>query len=176
MSSMLAAGVIEEGKGAWGFFVVLVRKKGGKVRFCVDLRALNKVTIQDVYPLPRIDDALKALSGALWFNTLDLKVTFGQIKMARGDKTKTVFTTKQGLYQFVGMSFGVANAPSTCHRMINVLRGLMWTTCLVHLDDIVVHTRGSIERHVFCVLERLKCAGFILKLKSVCSRRGTWST
>ncbi|KAG3238430.1 hypothetical protein PI124_g16609 [Phytophthora idaei] len=123
MSSMLAAGVIEKGKGAWGFLVVLVRKKDGKVRFCVDFHALNKVTIQDVYPLPRIDDTLKALSGALWFNTLDLKVTFGQVKMARGDKTKTVFT-KQGLYQFVRMSFGVTNAPSTCHRMINVLRGL----------------------------------------------------
>lgn len=166
---MLAAGVIEEGNGAWGFPVVLVRKKDGEVRFCVDYRALNKVTHKDVYPLPRIDETLEALGGALWFTTLDLKSGYWQIRMADGDKPKTAFTTKQGLYQFVRMPFGLTNAPSTFQRMMNsVLRGLTWVTCLVYLDDIVIYTRGGIERHVLelaCVLERLSIAGLTLKLK-----------
>ncbi|KAE8961458.1 hypothetical protein PF011_g29743 [Phytophthora fragariae] len=79
---MLAAGVIEEGDGAWGFPVVLVRKKDGEVRFCVDYRALNKVTKKDVYPLPRIDETLEALGGALLFSTLDLKAGYWQIRVA----------------------------------------------------------------------------------------------
>ncbi|KAE9349463.1 hypothetical protein PR003_g5875 [Phytophthora rubi] len=166
---MLGAGVIEEGNGAWGFPVVLVRKKDGEVRFCVDYRALNKVTHKDVYSLPRIDETLEALGGAVLFTTLDLKAGYWQIRMAEGDKAKTAFTTKRGLYQFVRMPFGLTNAPSTFQRMMNsVLCGLTWSTCLVYLDDIVVYTRGGIERHVLelaCVLERLSVAGLTLKLK-----------
>ncbi|KAE9036535.1 hypothetical protein PR002_g7031 [Phytophthora rubi] len=166
---MLVAGVIKEGDGAWGFPVVLVKKKDGEVRYCVDYRALNKVTRKDVYPLPRIDETLEALGGALLFSTLDLKAGYWQIKMAASDQAKTVFTTKQGLYVFVRMPFGLTNAPSTFQRMMNsVLRGLTWVTCLVYLDDIIVYTRGGIERHVVelaCVLERLAEAGLTLKLK-----------
>ncbi|KAE9301653.1 hypothetical protein PF008_g22691 [Phytophthora fragariae] len=169
VNKMLAAGVIEEGNGAWGFPVVLVKKRDGEVRFCVDYRALNKITRKDVYPLPRIDETLEALGGAVLFTTLDLKAGYWQIRMAAGDKAKTAFTTKQGLYQFVRMPFGLTNAPSTFQRMMNgVLRGLTWSTCLVYLDDIVVYTRGGIERHVLelaCVLERLANAGLTLKLK-----------
>ncbi|KAG3119557.1 hypothetical protein PI125_g1894 [Phytophthora idaei] len=79
---MLAAGAIEEGNGAWGFPVVLVRKKDGEVRFCADYRALNTITRKDVYPLPRIDETLEALGGALLFTTLDLKAGYWQIRMA----------------------------------------------------------------------------------------------
>ncbi|KAE9349611.1 hypothetical protein PF008_g6814 [Phytophthora fragariae] len=124
---MLAAGVIE-GNGAWGFLretfpVVLVKKKDGEVRFCVDYRALNKITNKDVYPLPRIDETLEAVGGTLLFSTLDLKAGYWRIKMADEDKAKTAFLTKQGLYQFVRMPFGLTNAPSTFQRMMNsVLR------------------------------------------------------
>ncbi|KAE9064232.1 hypothetical protein PF010_g28689 [Phytophthora fragariae] len=122
---MLAAGVIKEGDGAWGFPVVLVKKKDGEVRICVDYRALNKVTRKDVYPLPRIDETLEALGGALLFSTLDLKAGYWQIKKAAKDQEKTAFTTKQGLHEFVRMPFGLTNAPSTFQRMMNsVLRGL----------------------------------------------------
>ncbi|KAE9357759.1 hypothetical protein PF008_g3016 [Phytophthora fragariae] len=169
VSQMLNAGVIEEGNGAWGFPVVLVRKKDGEVRFCVDYRALNKVTKKDVYPLPRIDETLEALGGALLFTTLDLRVGYWQVLVAPEDRDKTAFTTKKGLYRFVRMPFGLTNAPSTFQRMMNgVLRGLTWTTCLVYLDDIVIFTRGGIERHVVevaNVLERLSAAGLTLKLK-----------
>ncbi|KAG2789778.1 hypothetical protein PC116_g7695 [Phytophthora cactorum] len=89
--------------------------------------------------------------------------------MAESDKAKTAFTTKRGLYQFVRTPFGLMNAPSTFQRMMNsVLRGLSWLTCLVYLDDIVIYTRGGIERHILevaCVFERLAVAGLTLKLK-----------
>ncbi|KAE9226437.1 hypothetical protein PF004_g11636 [Phytophthora fragariae] len=169
VEQMLGAGVIEEGQGAWGFPVVLVKKKDGEIRFCVDYRALNKVTKKDVYPLPRIDETLEALGGALWFSTLDLKAGYWQILVAPDDRDKTVFTTKNCLYRFVRMPFGLTNAPSTFQRMMNhVLRGLTWTTCLLYLDDIVVFTRGGLEMHVVelaSVLERLAMAGLPLKLK-----------
>jgi hypothetical protein len=169
VSTMLRAGVIEEGNGAWGFPVVLVRKKDGEVRFCIDYRALNKVTKRDVYPLPRIDETLEALSGAELFTTLDLRSGYWQISVAPEDRDKTAFTTKAGLYRFIRMPFGLMNAPSTFPRMMNgVLRGLTWTTCLVYLDDIVVFTRGGLERHLVqlaTVLQRLADAGLTLKLK-----------
>ncbi|OWZ08712.1 LOW QUALITY PROTEIN: hypothetical protein PHMEG_00018702 [Phytophthora megakarya] len=149
VENMLKSGVIEEGNG---FPVVLVRKKDGEVRFCVDYRALNKVTKKDVYPLPRIDETL---GGALLFTTLDLRAGYWQILVAPEDRDKTAFTTKKGLYRFVRMPFGLTNAPSTFQRLMNgVLRGLTWTTCLVYLDDILA-----------AVLERLERAGLTLKLK-----------
>ncbi|KAG3018006.1 hypothetical protein PC120_g10684 [Phytophthora cactorum] len=148
VGKMLNAGVIEEGNGAGGFPVVLVRKKDAEVRFCVDYRALNNITKKDEYPLPRIDETLEALGE---------------------DRDKTALTTKQGLYRFVWMTFGLPNALSTFQRMLNgVLRGLTWLICLVYLDDIVVFTHGGIEQHVLevaCVLERLSAAGLTLKLK-----------
>jgi hypothetical protein len=170
VDTMLNAGVIEEGNGAWGFPVVLVRKKDGEVRFCVDYRALNKITEKAVYPLPRIDETLEALGGALLFTTLDLRAGYWQIGVAREDRDKTAFTTKRGLYRLKRMPFGLMNAPSTFQRMMNgVLRGLTWVTCLVYLDDIIVFTRGGIERHVVelaSVLDRLASAGLTLKLKT----------
>ncbi|KAE9017717.1 hypothetical protein PR003_g13742 [Phytophthora rubi] len=114
---MLEAGVIEDGIGAWGFPVVLVRKKDRKVRFCVDYRALNKVTKKDVYPLPRIDETLEALDGALLFTTLDLRAGYWQIRVAPEDQDKTVLMTRRGFYKFEHMPFGLANAPSTFQRM-----------------------------------------------------------
>ncbi|GMF20951.1 unnamed protein product [Phytophthora fragariaefolia] len=171
VTQMFQAGVIQESNGAWGFPVVLVKKKDGEVRFCVDYRALNKVTKKDAYPLPRINETLGALGGAQLFTTLDLRSGYWQIGVAPADRDKTVFTTKQGLNRFRRMPFGLMNAPSTFQRMMNgALRGLTWLTCLVYLDDIVVYTKGSIERHILelaTVLERLRMVGLTLKLKSV---------
>ncbi|OWZ16706.1 LOW QUALITY PROTEIN: Retrovirus Polyprotein [Phytophthora megakarya] len=166
---ILNAVVIEEGNGAWCFPVVLVKKKDGEIRFCVDYRALNRLTKRDVYPLPSIDETIETLGGVQLFTALDLKAGYWQILVNEEDKDKTAFTTKRGLYRFVRMPFGLTNAPSTFQRLMNnVLRGLTWITCLVYLDDIVIFTRGGIGRHIVevaCVFERLASAGLTLKLK-----------
>ncbi|KAJ0393889.1 hypothetical protein P43SY_007544 [Pythium insidiosum] len=123
---MLKEGVIEMGNGPWGFPVVLVRKKDGSVRFCVDYRALNQVTIKDVYPLPRIDETLESLGGARLFSTLDLLAGYWQIGVAQHDRDKTAFVTRQGLFRFRRMPFGLSNAPGTFQRLMDcVLRGLL---------------------------------------------------
>lgn len=167
VDTMMRNGVIEEGSGAWGFPVVLVKKKDGSVRFCIDYRSLNAITVKDVYPLPRVDETLEALHGAQRFTSLDLHAGYWQLGMAEEDKPKTAFTTRRGLFQFCRMPFGLCNAPSTFQRLMNcVLRGLTWICCLVYLDDVIIFTQGSVARHVVelaVVLERLAEAGLSLK-------------
>ncbi|OWZ02367.1 Retroelement, partial [Phytophthora megakarya] len=172
VDNMLEQGVIELGEGAWGFPVVIVRKKDGSVRFCIDYRALNSVTMKDVYPLPRVDETSEALHGSQRFSSLDLHAGYWQFGVFEPDKPKTAFTTRRGLFQFTGMPFGLCNAPSTFQRLMNcVLRGLAWVCCLVYLDDVVIFTKGFVAQHVVelaVVLERLAEAGLSLKV-SKCS-------
>lgn len=147
--------------------MVLVKKKDGSVRFCIDYRALNAVTVKDVYPLPRVDETLQALHGATRFTSLDLHAGYWQLGVAEEDKPKTAFTTRRGLFQFCRMPFGLCNALSTFQRLINcVLRGLTWVCCLVYLDDVIIFTSGSVAKHVVELaveLERLAEAGLSLK-------------
>ena len=104
---MLELGVIEPANGPWSSPMVLIKKKDGSVRFCVDYRRLNDVTVKDVYPLPRIDDVLDRLGGAKFFTTLDLYKGYWQVPMAEADRPKTAFVTPDGLFQFKRMSFGL---------------------------------------------------------------------
>lgn len=136
---MLQDGIIEESSSPWSSPVVLVTKKDGTTRFCVDYRRLNDITKKDSYPLPRIDDTLSTLSGSTWFSTLDLKNGYWQVDIHPEDKEKTAFSTGTGLYQFTVMPFGLCNAPATFERLMEmVLKGLTWKICLVYLDDILV--------------------------------------
>ncbi|POM64080.1 Hypothetical protein PHPALM_20442 [Phytophthora palmivora] len=168
VDDMLQQGVIEPGQGAWGFPVVIVRKKDESVRFCIDYRALNAVTLKDVYPLPRVDETLEALLGSQRFSSLDLHSGYWQLGVAASDKPKTAFTTRRGLFQYTRMPFGLCNAPSTFQRLLDcVLRGLTWVCCLVYLDDVIIFTKGSVAQHVVelaIVLERLSEAGLSLKV------------
>uniref|UniRef100_A0A5S6QHH5 RNA-directed DNA polymerase n=1 Tax=Trichuris muris TaxID=70415 RepID=A0A5S6QHH5_TRIMR len=165
---MLRQGVIEPAHGPWASPVVLVRKKDGSYRFCVDYRRLNGITYKDAYPLPRIDDTLQLLGGAKWFSTLDLASGFWQVAVHPEDRVKTAFCTPTGLYQFKVMPFGLCNAPSTFQRLMEVILGsLRSTSCLVYLDDIIIHSRTE-EEHVQRLREvfrRLRDAGLKLNME-----------
>jgi hypothetical protein len=144
--------IVRPSRSPWAAPVVLVTKKDGTIRFCVDYRKINAITKKDVYPLPRIDEALDAMHGATFFSTLDLASGYWQVEMDPRDREKTAFISDQGLFEFNVMPFGLCNAPATFQRLMDaVLAGLKWTTCLVYLDDIIIFSR-TFEEH----LDRLR--------------------
>ena len=135
VDKMLEKGYIEPSDSPWASPIVLVTKKDGSTRFCIDYRRLNDVTRKDAYPLPHINETIKTLSGAGWFSTLDLASGYWQVSVAPEDRPKTAFTTRKGLFQWRVMPFGLSNAPATFSRLMElVLRGLNWEHCMVYLD------------------------------------------
>ena len=139
LDKMLELGVVEPTVSPWSSPIVLVKKKDGTIRFCIDLRRVNAVTRKDAYPLPNIGDCLGSLAGADWFCTLDLASGYWQVAMAPQDKEKTAFSTHRGQFAFKRMPFGLTNAPATFMRLMELtLRGLEWERCLVYLDDVIV--------------------------------------
>ena len=147
---------------------MLVSKKDGSQRLCVDYRQLNAVTVKDAFPLPRVDDSLAALSGSRWFSTLDLASGYWQVAMDANTQEKAAFVIPSGLYEWSVMPFGLCNAPSTFARLIElVLKGLHWKICLTYLDDVIVMGRTFEEEleRLEQVFERLACAGLKLKPK-----------
>ena len=161
IEGMLDQGIVEPAEGAWSSPIVLA-KKDGSYRFCVDFCRVNDVTKKDVHPIPRIDDALDSLAGTKLFSVLDLASGYWQVELDPADKEKTAFATPFGLHQFRVMPFGLTNAPSTFQRLMSlVLSGLCWKMCLVYLDDIIIFSQ-TVEEHLQRlaeVLRRLKDVG-----------------
>jgi hypothetical protein len=145
-----------------------VKKKDGTLRFCVDYRKLNDVTVKDAYPLPQIDENRDVLARAKWFSTLDLASGYWQVAMHPEDKEKTAFCMRYRLYEWITMPFGLCNAPGTFERLMErVLRGLQWETLLIYLDDVIIYSKTSEEQitRLESVFERLRVAKLQLKPK-----------
>lgn len=166
LKKMVDAGVIQESVSEWASAPVLIRKRDKSVRYCIDYRALNSVTVKDTFPLPLVDDCLDTLAGNTWFSKLDANSAYWQVNIKESDRHKTAFTTKYGLYEHVKMGFGLCNAPATFSRVINlVFRGLNWKTVLAFLDDILVLGK-SFDQHLDYLSEALeRFRKFGLKLK-----------
>ena len=167
VDTMLEEGQIEHSVSAWSAPTVLVTKKDGSTRFCVDYRHLNARTKKDAFPLPRIDDSLNSLSGQAWFSTLDLASGYWQVRLSENVKSKTAFATHSGLFQFSVMPFGLCNALATFEWLMSqVMRGLHWKRCLVYIDDILVFGNDfeSALHNLELVLDRV--AEYGLQLKS----------
>uniref|UniRef100_A0A8C5LZN7 ribonuclease H n=1 Tax=Leptobrachium leishanense TaxID=445787 RepID=A0A8C5LZN7_9ANUR len=160
--------VIQESRSPYASPIVLVRKKNGSVRLCIDYRTLNRRTIPDQYATPRIEDALQCLSGAKWFSVLDLRSGYHQIPMHPEDKEKTAFICPLGFFEFNRMPQGLTGAPATFQRLMEKTVGDMnLIEVLVYLDDIIVFgkTLEEHEQRLEKVLKRLHEEGLKLSLQ-----------
>ncbi|GKU10244.1 unnamed protein product, partial [Fusarium langsethiae] len=142
--------------------VLFVKKPGGGLRFCVDYRALNNITVKDRYPLPLIKESLNNLSGMKYFSRIDIVSAFNNLRIKEGQEYLTAFRTRFGLYESLVMPFGLTGAPATFQRYINdALREYLDIFCTAYLDDILIYSRTR-EEHVEqlkMVLEKLRAAG-----------------
>ena len=139
LQSMLTNGIIRPSASEWASPPVLIRKRDGSVRWCVDYRKLNTVTVKDVFPLPLIEECLDTLSGSCLFSTLDMCSGYWQIEIAECDRPKTAFITRYGLFEHNRMAFGLCNAPATFQRAMQVIfHDMLWKTVLAYLDDVIV--------------------------------------
>ena len=167
LKEMLDVGAIRRSNSLWASPVVLVRKKDGSLRFCIDLRKLNARTIKDAYSLPRIEDALDSLNGACIFTSLDLKSGYWQVELDESSIPLTAFTVGPlGFYECVRMPFGLTNAPATFQRLMESCLGelhLEW--CIIYLDDIIIFSKNPDDHltRLEGVFEHLAKAGLKLK-------------
>ena len=138
IAKMLDRGVIEPSNSPWSSPVVLVTKRDGSIRFCVDYTILNSVTVKDAYPIPRVDECLDALSGSKWYSSMDLNSGFWQVGLRSEDREKTAFATFLGLFHFTVIPFGLATVPSTFERLVeDIFRSRNWVELLLYMDDII---------------------------------------
>ena len=164
---MLEAKVIRRSNSPWSFPVVIVDKKDGSKRFCVDFRKLNQITKPNSYPLPLIDDILALLGKANFFTSLDLKSGYWQVLMDETDKEKTAFACHRGLFAFNVMPFGLMSAPAIFQELMSVVLQGLSHFATAYLDDILIYSE-TLEEHLFhlqTIFDRLRQHGLKLKLK-----------
>jgi len=165
---MIKDDIVEPSNSCWSSRVVLAPKPNGGIRFCIDYRAVNSVSVRDVYPLKNMDDLIGSLDGATFFTSVDLESGFWQLPVALGDRPKTAFVTPDGLFQFKRLPFGLQASPPNFQRLMDrVLGGLQWEECLCYLDDILIFGT-TFEEHcerLDRVLQAIGDAGLTLNPK-----------
>lgn len=167
VQDLIEAGIVRESVSDYASPVVLVKKKGGDYRLCVDYRALNARTVKDRFPLPHIDDQVARLSGKIYFTTLDLAQGYYQVPMALDSVKKTAFVTPSGQFEFLKMPFGLANAPAVFSRLIRMTLRSVSDDIALYLDDVMIPSISVdtglelLER----VLQLLNDAGLKLNLE-----------
>jgi hypothetical protein len=156
VTELMSRGYIRPSKSPFGAPVLFARKKGGDLRMCIDYRALNRVTVKNNYPLPRVDDLLDRLAGAKYFTRIDLKAGYYQIRIDEADVHKTAMRTRYGSYEFLVMPFGLCNAPATFTTLMNsVFHDELDECVVVYIDDILVYSL-CLEDHLRDVRKVLK--------------------
>ena len=159
LQDLLDKGFVRPSTSPWGAPVLFVKKKDGSLRLCIDYRQLNKVTIRNKYPLPRIDDLFDQLQGASYFSKIDLRSGYHQLRIRHEDVRKTAFRTRYGHYEFLVMSFGLTNAPAAfMDLMKRVFKPFLDRFVIVFIDDILVYSRSEEEHveHLRIVLQTLR--------------------
>ena len=163
LNGLLDKGFIHVSQFSAAASVLFVKKLGGGLQFCMDYCGLNKITRKDCYPLPLIQETLNSISKAKFFTKLDVIAPFYKIRVEEGDEWKTAFRTCYRLFEWLVTSFGLANASSTFQKYINhTLRNFFDDFCSAYIDDILIHTDGSLAQHkeqVKRVLQHLQEAG-----------------
>lgn len=169
VDKLMSRGIVQPSDSPYASAIVLVKKKNGEIRMCVDYRAINRVTIRDNYPIPLIEDCLEYFSGKRYFSTLDLRDGFHHIPMNEDSVKYTSFVTPFGQFEYTHMPFGLKNAPAVFQRYIHLQlkplidKGLI----VVYLDDVSIAT-SDLNSHIEVlreVLRRIRTAGLELNLK-----------
>ncbi|CAF1498928.1 unnamed protein product, partial [Rotaria sordida] len=145
---LLERGQIEESTSPWSSPIVLVKKKDKTMRFCIDYRRLNAITIKDAFPLPRIDEIFDQLSDATYYTKFDFKSGYFQVPLSKEDRPKTAFSTRDNHYQFTVLPQGITNGPATFQRVINHILGpTRWKYALAYIDDVIIYSK-TLEEHL----------------------------
>ncbi|KAJ9557738.1 hypothetical protein OSB04_012352 [Centaurea solstitialis] len=156
LQELSGKGFIRPSSSPWGAPILFVKKKDGSHRMCINYRGLNKVTIKNRYPLPRIDDLFDQLQGASWFSNIDLRSGYHQLKVKEADVHKTAFRTRYGHFEFLVMPFGLTNAPAAFMDLMNrVCRPMLDRSVIVFIDDILIYSKTK-EEHVVHLREVLE--------------------